>query len=51
MHLMLLTNGYDLASSAQEEINMTENIASGKMHESKIAQWLKQHSEKKTPKS
>lgn len=46
MHLMLLINGYDLTSTAKEEITMTENVASGKMYESKITQWLKQHSKK-----
>jgi len=46
MHLMLLINGYDLASAAEEEIGMTEDVASGKVHEAKIAKWLKQHSKK-----
>ena len=46
MHLMLLINGYDLTSTAKEEITMAENVASGKMYESKITQWLKQHSRK-----
>lgn len=50
MHLMLLINGYDLTSTAKEEVAMTEDIASGKMREPKIAQWLKEHSKKKTPK-
>lgn len=50
MHLMLLINGYDLTSATGEEIAMAENIASGKMHEPEIAQWLKQHSKKKAPK-
>ena len=49
MHLMLLINGYDLTSTTQEEIDMAENIASGKMHESEITEWLKQHSKKITP--
>ena len=47
MHLMLLINGYDLTSSSQEEINMTEKVASGKMHESEIRQWLKQYSKRR----
>ena len=50
MHLMLLINGYDLTSTTEKEITMAENIASGKMDEPEIAQWLKQHSKKKTPK-
>ena len=50
MHLMLLINGYDLTSTAKEEITMTENIASGKMQEPEIVQWLKKHSKKKAPK-
>lgn len=50
MHLMLLINGYDLNSAAKEEITMAENIASGKMREPEIVQWLKQYSKKKTPK-
>lgn len=50
MHLMLLINGYDLTSTTEKEIAMAENIASGKMHEPEIAQWLKQHSKKKAPK-
>ena len=50
MHLMLLINGYDLTSTSEKEIAMAENIASGKMDEPEIAQWLKQHSKKKTPK-
>jgi len=44
MHLMLLINGYDLASTTEEEIGMTEDAASGKMHEAEIAKWLKQRS-------
>ncbi len=47
MHLMLLINGYDLASTTEEEIGMTEDVALGKMHEAEIAKWLKQHSKKK----
>jgi death-on-curing protein len=47
MHLMLLVNGYDLKSTTQEEVAMTEDIASGIIHESQIAQWLKQHSIRK----
>jgi len=50
MHLMLLINGYDLTSTAKEEITMAENIASGKMQEPEIVQWLKKHSKKKAPK-
>lgn len=50
MHLMLLINDYDLTSATGEEIAMAENIASGKMLEPEIAQWLKQHSKKKAPK-
>jgi death on curing protein len=42
MHLMLLINGCDLVSAAEEEIRVTENIASGKMREAEIAKWLKQ---------
>lgn len=48
MHLILLVNGYDLTSTTKEEIAMTENIASGKMREPEIVQWLKQHSQRKT---
>lgn len=48
MHLMLLINGYDLTSIPKEEIATTESIASGKMHEPEITQWLKQHSQKKS---
>lgn len=44
IHLMLLINDYDLTSTSKEEITMTEKVASGKMHEPEIAQWLKQHS-------
>lgn len=47
MHLMLLINDYDLTSSAEEEIAMTENVASGKMHDHEIASWLKEHSKKR----
>ncbi len=50
VHLMLLINGYDLNSTTKEEIVMTENIASGKMQETEIVQWLKKHSKKKAPK-
>lgn len=50
MHLMLLINGYDLTSTTKEEIALAEDIASGKMHEPEITQWLKQHSRKKIPK-
>lgn len=49
MHLMLLINGYDLTSTAIEEVEMTENVASGKMHESEIALWLREHSRKRRP--
>jgi len=49
MHLMLLINGYDLTSTATEEVEMTENVASGKMHESEIALWLREHSRKRRP--
>jgi len=44
IHLMLLINGYDLASTTEEEIGMTEDAASGKMYEAEIAKWLKQRS-------
>ncbi len=47
MHLMLLINGYDLASTTEEETGMTGDIASGKTHEAEIAKWLRQHSKKK----
>ena len=47
MHLMLLINGYDLTSTAKEEVTMAEKIASGKMRESAIVQWLKKYSKKK----
>lgn len=47
VHLMLLINGYDLNSTAEEEIAMAENIASGKMHEPEIVLWLKQHSKRR----
>lgn len=47
MHLMLLINGYDLASTTKEEIGMTEDAASGEIHEAGIAKRLKQHSKKK----
>lgn len=47
MHLMLLINGYDLDSTAEQEVFMAENIASGKRREPEIIQWLKQHSGKK----
>lgn len=47
MHLMLLINGYDLDSTAEQEIAMAENIASGKMREPEIVQWLKEHSRRK----
>lgn len=47
MHLMLLINSRDLDSTAEQEIAMTENVASGKMCEPEIVQWLKQHSIKK----
>lgn len=46
MHLTLLINSYDLTSTTKEEVAMTENVASGKMYESEIALWLKQHSKK-----
>ena len=48
MHLMLLINGYDLTSISKEEAAMAEAVASGKMDELKITQWLKEHSKKKT---
>lgn len=51
MHLMLLINGYDLTSNTKEEIVMAEAIASGKMREPEITQWLKRHSKKKSPKT
>ncbi|MFH1854543.1 MAG: type II toxin-antitoxin system death-on-curing family toxin, partial [Candidatus Omnitrophota bacterium] len=46
IHLMLLINGYDLASTTEEEIGMTEDVASGKMYETEIAKWLKQRSKR-----
>ena len=49
MHLMLLINGYDLTSSTTEEVGMTENVASGKMHESEITLWLREYSRKRRP--
>lgn len=49
MHLMLLINGYDLTSTTTEEVGMTENVASGKMHESEITLWLREHSRKRRP--
>jgi len=49
MHLMLLINGYDLTSTATEEVEMAENIASGKMYESEITLWLREHSRKRRP--
>ncbi|MEW6009454.1 MAG: type II toxin-antitoxin system death-on-curing family toxin [Candidatus Omnitrophota bacterium] len=48
MHLMLLINGYDLTSTTKEEVSMAENVALGKMNESEIALWLKQHAKKKS---
>lgn len=47
MHLMLLINGYDLKSTSKEEIAITEDIASGNVHEPDLAEWLKKHSAKK----
>lgn len=47
MHLMLLINGHDLTSIFKEEVAMAEAVVSGKMHELKIAQWLKEHSKKR----
>lgn len=47
MHLMLLINGYDITSTTKEEVSMAEKIASGKMRESAIDQWLKKCSKKK----
>lgn len=47
MHLMLLINGYDITSTTKEEVTMAEKIASGKMRESAIDQWLKKYSKKK----
>lgn len=47
MHLMLLINGYDLTSTTKEEVAMAEKIASGKMREPAIAQWLKKHSKRR----
>ncbi len=47
MHLMLLINGYDLTSSADEEIAMTEDIASGETHEHEIIQWLKERTKRR----
>lgn len=49
MHLMLLINGYDLTSSTTEEVEMTENVASGKMYESEITLWLREYSRKRRP--
>jgi len=49
MHLMLLINGYDLTSTATEEVEMTKNVASGKMYESEITLWLREHSRKRRP--
>ncbi|MFH1900917.1 MAG: type II toxin-antitoxin system death-on-curing family toxin [Candidatus Omnitrophota bacterium] len=51
IHLMLLINGYDLTSITKEETAMAENIASGKMRETGIVQWLKQCSKKSLRKS
>lgn len=48
MHLMLLINGYDLNSTAEEEVTMAEDVAAGRIHESEIIQWLKQHSKKQS---
>ncbi len=48
MHLMLLINGYDLTSTTDEEVTLTEAIASRKMHEPEVAIWLKEHSKKKS---
>lgn len=50
MHLMLLINGYDLTSISKEEVDMTEKVASGKMREPEISQWLKQYSQKRVSK-
>ena len=50
MHLMMLINGYDLTSGSQEEVNMAEKVASGKMRESEITQWLIQYSKSATMK-
>jgi len=47
MHLMLLMNGYDLASSTKMEVEMTEKVASGKMKETEIAIWLEKNFKKK----
>mgnify|MGYP001573172452 CR=1 FL=1 len=46
-HLMLLINGYDLTSTTKEEITMAKKIASGKMREPAITQWLKKHSKRR----
>lgn len=46
MHLILLINSYDLISSSEEEVAMTEDIACRKIHEPEVAIWLKEHSKK-----
>lgn len=47
MHLILLINGYDLKSTSKEEIAITEDVASGNVHEPDLVEWLKKHSTKK----
>ncbi len=44
MHLMLLKNGYDLTSSADEEVRMCLEVATGKREILEIAGWLEKHS-------
>jgi death-on-curing protein len=48
IHLMLLINAYDLTSTSEEEISMTKDVASGKIHEVEIAKWLKLNTKKKS---
>ncbi len=40
MHMMLLMNGYDLASSTDKEVNMVLRVATGKLDPDGIASWL-----------
>ena len=44
MRLMLRLNGHDIKASLDDKYQFVMNIASGKLKEQAIAEWLKSHS-------
>ena len=44
MHLMLLRNGHDLASSCMQEVRMCLDVAMGKMTVEQISRWIETNS-------